>query len=99
MTVNTTKREERAGALPPPSSGLDIQGQLPRWAVPGGLAASAVVVGLLLAVVGFSIGLFVVGTVVLFAVALYVASRRVEGRRKATDRLVTVIVRVRSGSR
>ncbi|QYN36242.1 phosphate ABC transporter permease PstA [Pseudonocardia sp. DSM 110487] len=92
MTVDTSKREQRTSALPPPSSGLEIQGQLPRWAVPGGLAASAVVIGLLLAVVGFSIGLFVVGTVVLFAVALYVASRRVEGRRKATDRLVTVIV-------
>jgi phosphate transport system permease protein len=92
MTVDTTKREERASAPPPPSSGLEIQGQLPRWAVPGGLAASAVVVGLLLAVVGFSFGLFVVGTVVVFAVGLYVASRQVEGRRKATDRLVTVIV-------
>ncbi len=92
MTVDTTKREERTSALPPPSSGLDIQGQLPRWAVPGGLAASAVVVGLLLALVGFSVGLFVVGTVALFAVGLYVASRQVEGRRKATDRLVTVIV-------
>jgi phosphate transport system permease protein len=91
MTVDTTKREERASALPP-SSGLDIQGQLPRWAVPGGLAASAVVVGLLLAVVGFSFGLFVVGTVVVYAVGLYVASRRVEGRRKATDRLITVVV-------
>jgi phosphate transport system permease protein len=92
MTVDTTKREERASAPPPPSSGLEIQGQLPRWAVPGGLATSGVVVGLLLALVGFSFGLFVVGTVVLFAVGLYVASRRVEGRRKATDRLVTVIV-------
>jgi phosphate transport system permease protein len=92
MTVDTSKREQRTSALPPPSSGLDIQGQLPRWAVPGGLGASAVVVGLLLAVVGFSVGLFIVGTVVVFAVGLYVASRLVEGRRKATDRLVTVIV-------
>ena len=92
MTVDTTKRQERGSALPPPPSELAIQGQLPKWAVPGGLAASAVVVGALLAIVGFNIGLFVVGTVVVFAVGLYVASRRVEGRRKATDRLVTVIV-------
>jgi phosphate transport system permease protein len=92
MTVDTTKRQERVGEPLPPPSGLAVQGQLPRWAVPGGLAASAVVVGLLLALVGFSIGLLVVGTVVLFAVGLYVASRRVEGSRKATDRLVTVIV-------
>jgi phosphate transport system permease protein len=92
MTVDTTKRQEREGALPQPPSGLTVQGQLPNWAVPGGLAASAAVVGLLLALVGFNIGLFIVGTVVIFAVGLYVASRRVEGRRKATDRLVTVIV-------
>ncbi|MGH3585877.1 MAG: phosphate ABC transporter permease PstA [Pseudonocardia sp.] len=37
-------------------------------------------------------GLFVVGTVVVFAVGVYVASRIVEGRRKATDRLVTIVV-------
>ncbi|TWF76916.1 phosphate ABC transporter membrane protein 2 (PhoT family) [Pseudonocardia hierapolitana] len=92
MTVDTTKRQDRVGEPLPPPAGLAVQGQLPRWAVPGGLAASAVVVGLVLALVGFSFGLFVVGTVVLFAVALYVASRRVEGSRKATDRLVTVIV-------
>jgi phosphate transport system permease protein len=92
MTVDTTKRRERESALPPPPSELAVQGQLPSWAVPGGLTASAVVVGLLLALVGFSVGLFVVGTVVVFAVGLYVASRQVEGRRKATDRLVTVIV-------
>jgi phosphate transport system permease protein len=92
MTVDTTKREEQESILPPPSSGLAVKGQLPRWAVPGGLAASAVVVGVLLALVGFSTGLFVVGTVVVFTVGLYVASRQVEGRRKATDRLVTVVV-------
>jgi phosphate transport system permease protein len=92
MTVDTTKRHDRVGDPLAPPPGLAVQGQLPRWAVPGGLAASAVVVGLVLALVGFSFGLFVVGTVVLFAVALYVASRRVEGSRKATDRLVTVLV-------
>ncbi|OLT01543.1 phosphate ABC transporter, permease protein PstA [Pseudonocardia sp. CNS-004] len=91
MTVDTSKRQDQVSDLPPPG-GLAIQGQLPRWAVPGGLAASAVVVGLVLAAIGFSVGLFVVGTVVLFAVGLYVASRQVEGSRKATDRLVTVVV-------
>jgi phosphate transport system permease protein len=92
MTVDTTKRHDQVGEPLLPPTGLAVQGQLPRWAVPGGLAASAVVVGLVLALVGFSIGLFVVGTVVLFTVALYVASRQIEGSRKATDRLVTVIV-------
>jgi phosphate transport system permease protein len=92
MTVDTTKQRERESTPPPPPGGLPIQGQLPNWAVPGGLAASAAVVWLLLALVGFSFGLFVVGTVVVFAVGLYVASRQVEGRRKATDRLITVVV-------
>jgi phosphate transport system permease protein len=71
---------------------LEIQGQLPSWATIAALGAAAVVVGGLLAIIGFSIGLFVVGTVVLFAVGLYAISRSVEGRRKATDRLVTIIV-------
>jgi phosphate transport system permease protein len=92
MTVDTSKRQESGSALPAPPSGLRPQGQLPRWAVPGGLAASAVVVGGLLALVGFSVGLFAVGTAVVFAVGLYVASYAVEGRRKAVDRLVTVVV-------
>jgi phosphate transport system permease protein len=68
------------------------QGTLPSWTPWGILAASAVVVGGILAATGFSIGLWVFLSVVLFAVATYVTSRVVEGRRKATDRLVTVIV-------
>ncbi|HLU58524.1 MAG TPA: phosphate ABC transporter permease PstA [Pseudonocardia sp.] len=92
MTVDITKSPERVTAPSPQRRGLARRAQLPRWAVPGGLAASAAVVGLVLALVGFSTGLFVVGTVVLFTAGLYVASRIVEGSRKATDRLVTVIV-------
>src|SRR3712207_2839854 len=71
---------------------LQKQGQLPGWATWAALAAAAVVVGGLLAVTGWSTGLFVVGTAVVFALGLYVASRRVEGARKAMDRLVTVVV-------
>jgi phosphate transport system permease protein len=92
MTVDTTKPRTDEAAVPSLPSGLTEQPQLPRWAVPGGIAAAAVVVGGLLAIIGFSIGLFVVGTVVVFAVGLYVASRAVEGSRKATDRLVAVLV-------
>jgi len=91
MTVDTTKRQHGESALAPPS-GLTAQGQLPSWTVPGGLCAAAVVVGGLLALTGFNIGLFVVGTAVVFVAGLYIASRAVEGRRKATDRLVTAIV-------
>ncbi|GAA0908089.1 phosphate ABC transporter permease PstA [Pseudonocardia zijingensis] len=92
MTVDTTEQRGRESTLPPPSSRLAVSGRLPNWAVPGGLAASAAVVGGSLAAVGFSVGLFVVGTVVLFTIGLYIASRIVEGARKATDRLVTVVV-------
>ncbi|WP_181779649.1 phosphate ABC transporter permease PstA [Pseudonocardia pini] len=69
-----------------------VQGSLPKGTAWGILAASAVVVGGILAATGFSIGLWVFLTVVLFAVATYVISRVVEGPRKATDRLVTVVV-------
>jgi phosphate transport system permease protein len=69
-----------------------IQGKLPKWAPWGILAASAVVVGGILAATGFSVGLWVFLTAVLFAAATYTTSRVVEGPRKAADRLVTVIV-------
>lgn len=68
------------------------RGELARWAPWAVLAGSAAVVGLLLAAVGFSIGLFAVGTAVVFAVATWALSRAVEGRRAATDRLVTIVV-------
>jgi len=92
MTVDASKRQAETTIPAPLPSGLAHQARLPGWAVPGGLAASAVVVGGLLAATGFSVGLFVVGTAIVFTVALYIASRAVEGRRKATDRLVTVVV-------
>jgi phosphate transport system permease protein len=91
MSIDTTAQRQRE-QIPPLPSGLEEQRRLPRWAVPGGLAAAAVLVGALLVVTGFNTALFVVGTAVVFTVGLYVASRAVEGRRKATDRLVTVVV-------
>ncbi|WP_433505376.1 phosphate ABC transporter permease PstA [Pseudonocardia halophobica] len=69
-----------------------VQGTLPRWAPWGILVGSAVVVGAVLAATGFSVGLWVFLSAVLYAVATYVTSRVVEGGRKAADRLVTVIV-------
>ena len=60
---------------------------------PGGSSPRTVVVvggGLLLA--GRGIGLAVVATAVVYALAVYLISRVVEGPRKATDRLVTVLV-------
>ncbi len=69
-----------------------VRGSLPRWATPGALIAVVVVVGGLFALIGFSVVLFVLATAVLFGVAMYLWSRTVEGPRKATDRLVTIVV-------
>jgi phosphate transport system permease protein len=92
MSIETQRGAPRDRVAVPPETGLELKGQLPRWAVPGGLAAAAVVTAVLLAIIGFSTGLFAVGTFVIFTVGLYLVSRRVEGARKATDRLVTAIV-------
>jgi phosphate transport system permease protein len=67
-------------------------GKLPdraAWLILGGVAALVLVV---LLAVGFNPALFVVATGVLTAVVTYTWSRRVEGPRKATDRLMTVLV-------
>jgi phosphate transport system permease protein len=94
MSVDLGKSDLESGADPVPlERRIASKGQLPRWATAASLAAAAVVIGGLLALTGaFSSGLFVLGTVVLFAVGLYVLSRVVEGRRKAADRLVTIVV-------
>jgi len=66
--------------------------RLPR-AAPTGLYVAGVAVGALLsALTGFSIVLTVVYGAVLGTLAVYLVARRVEGRRKATDRLVTSVV-------
>ena len=91
MTVDTERRDDAPTA---PASAGEVREtrRLPRWIVPGVLAGAAAVVAALLAVVGFDVALFVVGTLVVFTVALFVLSRAVEGRRKAVDRLVAVVV-------
>ena len=93
MSIDTGRAERTLTDEPqrPPVS--LTRAELPRWAPWGILVGSLVVIGGLLAMTGaFSIGLFVVGSVVLFAVATYVSSRVVEGARKATDRVVTIAV-------
>jgi phosphate transport system permease protein len=74
------------------SAGLRTTGHLPRWA-PWACFAGALAVAALLDV-AFSLNpaLYAVYTAVLGTVALYAASRVVEGRRTATDRLVTCVV-------
>jgi phosphate transport system permease protein len=90
MSVDTEKRD--TAPTPAPAGEVRPSRQLPRWTPPALLAGTAAVVGGLLALVGFSTALFVVATAVVFALALYLLSRSVEGPRKALDRLVTVIV-------
>ncbi len=67
-------------------------GTLPRWAPPAAFAGAAAVAALLVLLLGAGPVLFVVLTVLLGTLALYAASRIREGRRKATDRLVTCVV-------
>jgi len=68
------------------------QRRLPRFA-PLGLYLAGIAVGAgLSALTGFSVTSTVIYGVILGTLAVYVASRAVEGRRKATDRLVTCLV-------
>jgi phosphate transport system permease protein len=67
-------------------------GELPSWAVWAILGATVVVVGGGTLMAGGGLALAVVAVAVAYALAVYVVSRVVEGPRKATDRLVTVLV-------
>ena len=67
-------------------------GRLPRFA-PVALYLAGIAVGAgLSALTGFSVTSTVIYGVILGTLAVYAASRAVEGRRKATDRLVTCLV-------
>jgi phosphate transport system permease protein len=66
--------------------------ELPTWSPWAILAGTAVVVGGGALAVGASVGLAVVAVAVVYAAVVYLSSRVVEGPRKATDRLVTVLV-------
>jgi len=69
-----------------------VHRRLPRFAPVGIFLAGIALGAVLSALTGFSIATAVVYGVVLGTLAVYVASRSVEGRRKATDRLVTSLV-------
>ena len=94
MSVDTQKvHPDKIGTAASPHT--LVRAELPRWVPSAVFVGSLVVVGVLLAALGtFSIGLFVFLSAVFFAVATYLVSRFVEGSRKATDRLVTIIVTV-----
>ncbi|MPR00425.1 phosphate ABC transporter permease PstA [Modestobacter sp. I12A-02628] len=71
---------------------VQTQRRLPRFAAAGLFLAGVAVGALLSALTGFSLALTVLYGVVLGTLAVYAVSRQVEGRRKATDRLVTSLV-------
>ena len=79
-------------APPPLDQVVRTRSRLPRYGAAGLFAAGLVVGGVLSALGGFSWALFVVYGAVLGTLAVYTGSRVVEGRRKATDRLVTCLV-------
>jgi len=69
-----------------------VHRRLPKFAPPGLFLAGVALGAALSALTGFSIATAIVYGVVLGTLAVYIASRSVEGRRKATDRLVTSLV-------
>jgi phosphate transport system permease protein len=80
-----------AGTAPPAPAEAAV-GRLPRWAPVACFAGALGLVALLDVAFGLNIALYAIYTAVLGTLALYVVSRRVEGSRKATDRLVTCVV-------
>jgi phosphate transport system permease protein len=91
MSIQAPRETDTALAtlLPPVATRV---GELPTWSPWAILAGTAVVVGGGALALGASVGLAVVAVAVVYAAAVYLASRVVEGPRKATDRLVTVLV-------
>ncbi|WP_346620272.1 phosphate ABC transporter permease PstA [Blastococcus montanus] len=91
MSTSIQQRETGTGSpsAPPERRGA---GRLPRWAPWAAFGAALALAALLGALTGSNIVLLVIYTVVLGTVLLYVASRVVEGRRRAVDRLVTCLV-------
>jgi phosphate transport system permease protein len=89
----TTTRSTALGTEPPPSGGL-VEGhrRLPRFAFAAIFGFGALVGVALAAVTGSDVVLAAVYAVVLGTLAVGLVSRRVEGSRKALDRVVTSVV-------
>ena len=93
MTIDTERPDRADGRTRARVAAPLARGQLPRWTPWAVLAGSLVVVGGARSPLpGSASACCVVASAVVYAVATYVISRVVEGRRKATDRLVTTVV-------
>ncbi|MCF6743825.1 phosphate ABC transporter permease PstA [Blastococcus sp. KM273128] len=90
MSVQTPTPTTGASASTRPQQ--KHENALPRWVPLAVFAAGAALAALLSALTGFNVVLFVIYAVVLGTLAVYVVSRVAEGRRRATDRLVTSVV-------
>jgi len=89
----TTMSTDAGPRVAPGAAALPrVRGSLPRWAPWAILACSFAVIGAVLAATGFSIGLWVFLSAVVYGLATYTISRLVEGGRKAADRIVTIVV-------
>ncbi|MDK3255634.1 phosphate ABC transporter permease PstA [Blastococcus capsensis] len=90
MSVQTPIPTSGASAVTPPQD--RVAGRLPRWGQLAAFACGTAIAALLSWLTDSTVVLFVIYAAVLGTLVLYVASRRAEGRRQATDRLVTAIV-------
>ncbi|MCO7222175.1 phosphate ABC transporter permease PstA [Klenkia sp. PcliD-1-E] len=88
----TTTAPTRPEAPEPEAPAVRTRRGLPRFGGTGLFVVGLALAGLLTALSGWSWGLFAVYGVVLGTLVTFVVSRAVEGRRKATDRLVTCLV-------
>jgi phosphate ABC transporter permease subunit PstA len=89
MSIDTQSAPETSA---PQRGPVRVERRLPRFA-PLGLYLAGIALGAALsALTGFSVTSTVIYGVILGTLAVYVASRAVEGRRKGTDRLVTCLV-------
>jgi phosphate transport system permease protein len=92
--MSVTQRPAVAGATAEGGNGrVSLQsGSLPSWAAWGIPAALAVVALLVILATDIAKGVAIVGAAIVGGIVTYVASRAVEGKRKATDRTVTYTV-------
>jgi phosphate transport system permease protein len=92
MTTSTTRSGATAAPAAAPGGAPREPRRLPpraSWIVFGVVVGAALLLGL---TTGLNTGLLVVGALALNVVLVYTWARAVEGRRAATDRLVTAIV-------
>ncbi|SDY38684.1 phosphate transport system permease protein [Geodermatophilus africanus] len=92
MSQISTASVATGGSAPSGPRRSERTGRLPNWALWACFAGAAVVVGALWPVFDLNIALFVLYTVVLGTLAVYLLTRTTEGSRRATDRLVTCLV-------